>query len=77
MVSMLDNARAEPAGYRIVVRGEIGPNIVAHLEGVSAEVVGHQTVLELEPVDQEQLRETLDWLSDAGIEIVSLTQLAP
>jgi hypothetical protein len=74
---MARRVRPDPAGYRIVVRGEIGPNLLSALEGISIESVGPKTALVLASADQETLRDALDWLSDAGIEIVSLTQLAP
>jgi hypothetical protein len=74
---MAGRTRSDPGGYRIVLRGEIGPNLLCALEGVSVERTASETALVLASADQETLRDALGWLGEAGIEVVSLRQLAP
>ena len=62
-------------GYRIVFRGTIPKPLVGPLGGMSVEVVGEESVLVGDIVDQSQLRGVLGWLSDLGIEIVSVNPL--
>ena len=62
-------------GYRIVFRGTIPQPLVGPLEGMSIEVVGDESVLVGDIVDQAQLQGVISWLSDLGIEIVSINAL--
>jgi len=64
-----------PICYRIVFRGTIPQPLVVPLEGMSVEVVGEESVLVGDIVDQSQLQGVLGWLSDLGIEIVSVNPL--
>ena len=61
--------------YRIVFRGTIPQPLVGPLEGMSIEVVGDESLLVGEIVDQAQLQGVISWLSDLGIEIVSINPL--
>lgn len=58
--------------YRIVIRGTIGRPPVGPLEGMRVETSGEETVLIGDVVDQAQLQGIIAWLSDLGLEIVSL-----
>ena len=58
--------------YRIVVRGTGGKLPVGPLECLSIESQGENSVLVGDIVDQAQLQGVLRWLSDLGIEIVSV-----
>jgi hypothetical protein len=58
--------------YRIVVRGTSGQLPVGPLECMTMEPEGENTALVGEIVDQAQLQGVLTWLSDLGIEIVSV-----
>jgi hypothetical protein len=58
--------------YRIVVRGTSEQLPVGPLESMSVEAEGENSVLEGDIVDQAQLQGVLKWLSDLGIEIVSV-----
>jgi hypothetical protein len=58
--------------YRIVVRGTSEQLPVGPLEGMSVEAEGENSVLVGDIVDQAQLQGVLKWLSDLGIEIVSV-----
>jgi hypothetical protein len=58
--------------YRIVFRGTIPQPLVGPLEGMSVEAAGEESVLVADIVDQAQLQGVIGWLSDLGIEIVSI-----
>ena len=58
--------------YRIVIRGELSEPFVGPLEGMTAEVVGDETVLTGDLSDQAQLQGALSWLTTLGVEIVSV-----
>jgi hypothetical protein len=58
--------------YRIVIRGTIGEPLVGPVEGMRLECLGDEAELAGDIVDQAQLRGVLDWLSDLGVEIVSV-----
>jgi hypothetical protein len=58
--------------YRIVVRGTSEQLPVGPLECMSVEAEGENSVLVGDIVDQAQLQGVLKWLSDLGIEIVSV-----
>jgi hypothetical protein len=62
----------DPVRYRIVIRGELGEPLVGPLEGMSVEVLGEESVLTGELVDQAQLQGALSWLTTLGVEIVSV-----
>jgi hypothetical protein len=62
-------------GYRIVVRGTIREPPVGPLEGMRIEVTGEESVLVGDVVDQAQLQGLIGWLSDLGVEIVSINPL--
>jgi hypothetical protein len=64
-----------PAGFTIVVRGEIGAHLIAAFEDLSIERTGPETVLKLRSTDSERLRKALEWLGDAGIDVVALKQV--
>jgi hypothetical protein len=61
--------------YGIVIRGTISQPLVGPLEGMSLEAVGEEAVLTGDIVDQAQLQGVISWLSDLGIEIVSINPL--
>jgi hypothetical protein len=61
--------------YRIIIRGAIGQPLVGPLEGMSVEAAGEESVLVGDIVDQAQLQGVISWLSDLGIEIVSINPL--
>jgi hypothetical protein len=63
--------------YGIVIRGSIGQPLVGPLEGMSVEAAGEESVLIGDIVDQAQLQGVIGWLSDLGIEIVSINPLGP
>ena len=63
--------------YRIVVRGTGGQLPVGPLECMSVEAEGENSVLVGDVVDQAQLQGILKWLSDLGIEIVSVNPVSP
>jgi hypothetical protein len=58
--------------YRIVVRGTSEQLPVGPLECMSVEAEGENSILVGDIVDQAQLQGVLKWLSDLGIEIVSV-----
>ena len=58
--------------YRIVIRGEISEPLVGPLEGMTVEAVGEESVLAGDLVDQAQLHGVLSWLTQLGVEIVSV-----
>ena len=58
--------------YRIVIRGTIAEPLVGPLEGMRLECLGEEAEVVGDIVDQAQLRGVLDWLSDLGVEIVSV-----
>jgi hypothetical protein len=58
--------------YRIVVRGTSEQLPVGPLECMSVEAEGENSILVGDIVDQAQLQGVLRWLSDLGIEIVSV-----
>ena len=58
--------------YRIVIRGDLGEPLVGPLEGMTVEVVGDESVLAGDLVDQAQLQGVLSWLNTLGVEIVSV-----
>jgi hypothetical protein len=64
-----------PAGFTIVVRGEIGAHLIAAFEDLSIERTGPDTVLKLPSTDSERLRKALEWLGDAGIDVIALKQV--
>lgn len=61
--------------YGIVIRGTIGQPLVGPLDGMSVEAAGEESVLIGEIIDQAQLQGVIGWLSDLGIEIVSINPL--
>jgi hypothetical protein len=65
----------EAVFYRIVVRGRIGQPLVGPAEGMRLEAHGDNTALVGGIVDQSQLRGVISWLSDLGVEIVSVNPL--
>ena len=58
--------------YQIVIRGELSEPLVGPLEGMSVEVVGEESVLTGDILDQAQLQGALSWLTTLGVEIVSV-----
>jgi hypothetical protein len=58
--------------YRILVRGEITRPLVGPLENMTLEPVGDRTLLRGDVVDQAQLQGILGWLTDLGVEIISV-----
>jgi hypothetical protein len=58
--------------YRILVRGEISRPLVGPLDGMTLESDGDQTLLSGPVVDQAQLQGILRWLTDLGVEIISV-----
>ena len=58
--------------YRIVIRGSLGEPLVGPLEGMTVEVVGEESVLTGDILDQAQLQGALSWLTTLGVEIVSV-----
>lgn len=63
------------AAFTIVVRGEIGTQLIAAIEDLTIERTGAETVLRLRSTDSERLRRTLEWLDDAGLTVVALKQV--
>jgi hypothetical protein len=61
--------------YRIVIRGTIPRAPVGPLEGMRVETSGDETVLVGDVVDQAQLQGIIGWLSELGLEIVSLNPI--
>ena len=61
--------------YRIVVRGEIRPDVLSQGGGLSVESTGPTSVLLLAPRDHHALQAALGWLRDADIEVLSLMQV--
>jgi hypothetical protein len=61
--------------YGIVIRGTIGQPLVGPLEGMTVEAAGEEAVLVGDIVDQARLQGVVSWLSDLGIEIVSINPL--
>ena len=61
--------------YRIVVRGTSEQLPVGPLECMTMEAEGENCVLVGDIVDQAQLQGVLKWLSDLGIEIVSVNPI--
>ena len=58
--------------YRIVIRGELSEPLVGPLEGMTVQVVGEESVLTGDILDQAQLQGALSWLTTLGVEIVSV-----
>ena len=58
--------------YRIVIRGELGEPLVGALEGMTVEVVGQESILVGDLRDQAELQGVLSWLTNLGVEIVSV-----
>ena len=58
--------------YRIVIRGELVEPLVGPMEGMTVEVVGEESVLTGDLLDQAQLQGVLSWLNTLGVEIVSV-----
>ena len=58
--------------YRIVIRGTIAEPLVGPLEGMRLECLGDEAEVVGDIVDQAQLQGVLAWLSDLGVEIVSV-----
>jgi hypothetical protein len=61
--------------YEIVIRGTLGQPLVGPLEGMAVEVPGEESVLTGDVVDQAQLQGIISWLSDLGIDVVSINPL--
>jgi hypothetical protein len=61
--------------YKIVIRGTIRQPLIGPVEGMRLEPAGEDTALVGDIVDQAQLRGAIAWLSDLGIEIVSVNPL--
>jgi hypothetical protein len=62
-----------PVSYEIVVRGEVTERFIEPLEGVVVEPAGDETTLRVEVVDQAKLGSILGWLSDHGVDLVSVS----
>lgn len=62
--------------YAIEIRGTIGQPLQGPLEGMGVEAAGEESVLVGNIVDQAQLQGILSWLSDLGIEVVSINPLS-
>ena len=60
--------------YRIVVRGELRPDVLS-AGGLLVESTGPTSVLLLDPHNQAALQTALGWLRDAGIDVLSLTRV--
>ncbi|HEX5468394.1 MAG TPA: hypothetical protein VFW80_05030 [Gaiellaceae bacterium] len=58
--------------YRILVRGGITRPLVGPLEGMTVESTGDRSLLRGDVVDQAQLHGILRWLTDVGVEIISV-----
>ncbi len=58
--------------YRIVIRGTIVQPLVGPLTGMTSEADGDESVIVGDIVDQAQLRGVIGWLTDLGVEIVSI-----
>ena len=61
--------------YRIVIRGSIGEPLVGPLEGMTIEHAGDESAVAGDIVDQAHLKGVIGWLSDLGVEIVSINPL--
>lgn len=61
--------------YRIVIRGSIGEPLVGPLEGMTIECAGDESAVAGDIVDQAHLKGVIGWLSDLGVEIVSINPL--
>jgi hypothetical protein len=74
VVLMSKAARTGRSGvrYRIVIRGTLGQPFVGPLEGMTAASEGDQCVLAGDVVDQSHLRGIIAWLTELGVEIVSI-----
>lgn len=63
----------EDVSYEIVVRGEVTERFLEPLKCVIVESDGDETTLRVGVVDQAKLRSILNWLSDHGVDLVSLS----
>jgi hypothetical protein len=61
--------------YRIVVRGELRPDVPGGAGGLRVESTGPTSVLLVDPPDQAALQAALGWLRDAHIHVLSLTRV--
>jgi hypothetical protein len=59
--------------YDIVVRGEVTERFLEPLECVDVTSSVDETTLRVEVVDQAKLRSILNWLSDHGVDLVSVS----
>jgi hypothetical protein len=58
------------ASYRITVRGRLSERFAGAFDGMTAETVSGETVLEGVVADQVQLHGLLDRIRDFGLELV-------
>jgi hypothetical protein len=63
--------------YEISVKGHVSDALLADLEGLEASERPAMTVLRSDVRDAGALRELLDRLSDRGLELVEVRQVAP
>jgi hypothetical protein len=63
--------------YEISVKGHVGDALLADLDGLEASERPAMTVLRSDLHDAGALRELLDRLSDRGLELVEVRQVAP
>jgi hypothetical protein len=62
--------------YRLVVRGELSDRFAGVCGGMRLHPAAGQTVIVGAVADQAALHDVLDRLSDFGIELISLTEVA-
>jgi hypothetical protein len=58
--------------YRIVIRGAIEQPLVGPLAGMTIDTVADESVIAGDIVDQAHLCGVIGWLTDLGVEIVSI-----
>ncbi|HEY4096347.1 MAG TPA: hypothetical protein VGM33_12575 [Baekduia sp.] len=63
--------------YEISVKGHVSDALLADLDGLEASERPAMTVLRSDVHDAAALRELLDRLSDRGLELVEVRQVAP
>ena len=65
-------AGGEPVPYQFVVRGDLRDRFPDAFRGLSTRGEGELTVISGDIIDQAQLIGVIVWLSDCGVEIISV-----
>lgn len=72
MLDLSMSTRLEGAGsttYEVLVRGELGDDLIADLDARSFEPCRGKTVILVDVIDQSHLHGVLGWLEDHNIDI--------